>query len=252
MTKKIIVANWKMNPDSLASAKSIFNDLKKSLRPKKSKNKKEIVFCPPLPYFSIFQNLPKGVFLGAQDISLKDPGAFTGEVGAKLIKNSGAGFCIIGHSERRAMGETAEIVSQKIAKAINFKLTPIVCIGEESRDKDGQFFLVLRSMIDSSLQGVTKNNASKIIIAYEPIWAVGKESKGAIAPEVLLETSVFIRKTLCEMYGNKIGTKIPVIYGGSVDEKDAKEILEIAKVDGFIIGRASLNPKVFSKIISSL
>ncbi len=252
MAKKIIVANWKMNPNSFAEAKAIFNNLKKSLRPKKSKTRKEVVICPPLPYFGIFENLPKGMLLGSQDISLKDPGAFTGEVGAKIIKNSGGSFCIVGHSERRAMGETSETVSKKILKAVNCKLTPIVCVGEKIRDKDGQFFLTIRSIIESSLHGVSKNNAQKLIIAYEPIWAVGSAAKGAINPEVLCETSVFIRRTLSEIYGNKIGTKIPLIYGGSVDEKDCKELVEIGKVDGFLIGRASLKPKIFSKIIASL
>lgn len=169
-----------------------------------------------------------------------------------MLKSVGVNFCIVGHSERRAMGETVEIISKKIKRALENKITPIVCIGEKSRDAEGQFFIDLRSIIESTLAGISKNDVTKIILAYEPLWAISTEGKGAITAELLRETSIFIRRTLSELYGNKIGTKIPILYGGSVNSKNAKEIVVTGGVDGLLIGKASLNSKEFIQIVASI
>ena len=252
MTKKIIVANWKMNPKSKNLARAIIDPIKKTLGRVNFKNKKSVVICPPNAYLGIFEKLPKNISLGAQDLSIYGAGALTGEVGGDMLKSVGVNFCIIGHSERRAMGETAEIISKKISRALENKITPIICVGEKTRDGEGQFFIDLRSIIESTLAGVSKNESSKIILAYEPLWAISTEGKGAITPELLRETSIFIRRTLSELYGNKIGIKIPILYGGSVNAKNAKEIVTVGGVDGLLIGKASLNSKEFIQIVASI
>ncbi len=252
MSKKIIVANWKMNPKSTTVAKSIIDSIKKSFGRANFKGKKSIVICPPSAYLGIFEKLPKNISLGVQDLSVYSGGALTGEVGADMLKSVGVNFCIVGHSERRSMGETPEIISKKIRRALENKITPIICIGEKTRDGDGQFFIDLRSNIESTLAGVSKNEASKIILAYEPLWAISTEGKGAITPELLRETTIFIRRTLSELYGNKIGTKIAILYGGSVNAKNSKEIVTLGGVDGLLVGKSSLNPKEFIQIVLSI
>ena len=217
MNKKIIVANWKMNPKSLVIAKAILEPIKKTFQRSNFNGKKSVVICPPYSYFGIFEKMPKSISLGAQDLSIYKNGALTGEVGGDMLKSVGVDFCIIGHSERRAMGDTSEIISQKISRALENKITPIICFGEKTRDSEGQFFSDIRSILESTLSGVSKANASKIVLAYEPLWAISTEKNGAITSELLQETSIFIRRTLSELYGNKIGVKIPILYGGSVN-----------------------------------
>ncbi|MEI6478664.1 MAG: triose-phosphate isomerase [bacterium] len=249
---KIIVANWKMNPKTLVAAKDILDPIKKAFQRANLKGKKTIVICPPQSFFGIFEKLPKNISLGAQDLSVYPSGAYTGEVSGGMLRSAGVSFVIIGHSERRAMGETTEILSKKIKRAFENKITPIICIGEKTRDSDGQFFIEIRSIIESTLKGISKTEVSKIVIAYEPLWAISTEGKSAINPELLRETSIFIRRTLSELYGNKVGIKVPIIYGGSVNVKDAKEIISMGEVDGLLIGKDSLISKDFIQIISSI
>ncbi|MEI8337758.1 MAG: triose-phosphate isomerase [bacterium] len=252
MNKKIIVANWKMNPKSFLQAKAILEPIKKAFLRNDFKGKKSIVICPPHAYLGLFEKLPKNISLGAQDLSIYSKGALTGEVGGDMLKSVGVNFCIIGHSERRAMGETPEIISKKITRALENKITPIICFGENKRDIEGQFFADIRSIIEATLAGVSKANASKIVLAYEPLWAISTEGNGAITPELLRETAIFIRRTLSELYGNKIGIKIPILYGGSVNVKNAKDIVIQGEVDGLLIGKVSLNAKEFIQIVSSI
>ncbi|MFA6463552.1 MAG: triose-phosphate isomerase [Candidatus Paceibacterota bacterium] len=252
MNKKIIVANWKMNPRSLTLAKTILDPIKKTFQRANFKGKKTIVICPPNSFLGIFDKPIKNISLGAQDLSIYSSGALTGEVGGSMLKSVGVNYVIIGHSERRAMGETPEIISKKILRALENKITPIICMGENKRDTEGQFFIELRSIIESTLAKVSKTTASKIILAYEPLWAISTEGNGAITPELLRETSIFIRRTLSELYGNKIGTKISILYGGSVNTKNAKEIVSLGEVDGLLIGKESLNSKDFIQIVSSI
>ncbi len=252
MNKKIIVANWKMNPKSFVQAKAILEPIKKTFQRTDFKGKKSIVICPPHAYLGLFEKKQKNISLGAQDLSIYKNGAITGEVGGDMLKSVGVDFVIVGHSERRAMGETSEIISQKISRALENKITPIICFGEKTRDIEGQFFSDIRSIIESTLSGVSKANASKIVLAYEPLWAISTEKNGAITPELLCETSIFIRRTLSELYGNKIGIKIPILYGGSVNTKNAKEIVTLGGVDGLLIGKVSLNSKEFIQIVSSI
>ena len=239
MTNKLryFIANWKMYGD-LKSLKSINKVIKFA---KSNKNKRfKLIYCPPYTLLSAFcaklQNSPLSV--GAQNCHEEiDYGAFTGNVNAKMIKNSGAKYIILGHSENRANGDTDITINKKINSALKQKLTVIFCIGETfSQKKRKETNKIIRKQITQGLKGFKKN--SKIIIAYEPVWSIGS---GIIPkPKDLYETINFIKK---------ITKNSKVLYGGSVNPKNVNELKSINNIDGFLIGGASQDPKKFIDII---
>jgi triosephosphate isomerase len=244
--KNIVIANWKMNPIKLSQVKKLVEDSKKI--PKYSNL--DVVVCPPAPFLNLFTG-SKRVLLGAQNISFEKEGAFTGEISVPMIKMLGAKYCIVGHSERRAMGETGEVVAKKAGACIEAGVSPIICIGEKNRDASAEHWQEIKWQLVDSLQNISKLNIKKCIIAYEPIWAIGKKSHGPMSPEDVSEAAIFIRKILSEMYGLKQAESIKIVYGGSVDGQSAKNIIESQCISGFLVGRASLNAKDFMKIIES-
>lgn len=244
--KKIIIANWKMNPASVSAAKKLITEIKKISK----KTSSTIVVCPPFPYINLLSGSKKP-FSGSQNISNEKEGAFTGEVSAGMLVSMGVKYVIIGHSERRVMGESSEIVSKKALAALNSKITPIICIGEKERTGNAEHWQEIKWQLVDSLQGITKNNIKNCVIAYEPIWAIGKKSVGPMSSEDVSESAIFIKKVLVEMFGSNIADKVAIIYGGSVDSKTAGDILSTKSVAGFLVGRASLNPKEFEKIVVS-
>lgn len=246
--KKLIVANWKMNPSSLKEAKKIFSDVKKGLR---GRSRKEIVFAPPFPFlYPLSQlSLRSKVKLAAQDLFWESEGSFTGEVSAAQIKEAGASYAIVGHSERRAMGEGNEEVSKKALAGAKAGLRVIICVGEDKRDSAGNYLGELAKEIKGSLSGISGGRVSNIVVAYEPRWAIGKSAADAIDADELHAASIFIRKTLTSMYGRKKALGIPVIYGGSVEPGNVRS-LSCEGMDGFLVGHASLKASQFLKIIS--
>lgn len=248
--KKLIVANWKMNPENLHDARKIFSELKK----KKIKfQKTTAVICPPSIFLGDLSNNYDGnrFLFGAQDISVRNENESTGEISASILANFGVKFAIIGHSERRSIGETDVMVSLKIKNAIDFGITPILCVGENDRDIDGKYLRFIENQLRQSLVGIEKKEISKIVIAYEPVWAIGKGHQSMSGYE-LHQMNLFIKKVLADIYDRKIAMKIPIIYGGSVDRENVSEIIETGEVDGLLIGRASLNPYVFIDILEDV
>jgi triosephosphate isomerase (TIM) len=252
--RNLVVANWKMSPETLVEAKKVFNGTK--LLVKGLKNT-DVIICPPFPFlYSLLRlNYPKNLFLGAQNISSEIKGAFTGEVSVGMIKDSGAKFSIIGHSERRnppaGGGETNEIVRKKLQVAFDADLTPILCIGEKERDKDGNHLGFIKEQIKGSLSGLQKKYLVGINIAYEPVWAIGRSYKEAMSPTDIHETTLFIKKIITELFGRDIANGAKILYGGSVEAENASEIVRIGNVDGFLVGHASLDPLQFSAILKS-
>lgn len=248
--KKLIVANWKMNPLNLEEAKKIFNPARTIAKNLKNTN---ILICPPFPYLFPLSKLnsPKNLFLGAQNISSEEKGAFTGEVSASQIKDLGVSFCIIGHSERRKMGETNEIIKKKLEMALYNNLTPILCIGEKTRDKDGSYLSFLKSQLKECLTGLQKKDLLGFFIAYEPIWAIGKSYKESMNPTDIHETSLFIKKSFGELFGRDMSLNLKILYGGSVEPENASLIAEYGDIDGFLVGHASLVPEKFKKILEA-
>src|SRR3989344_1130169 len=250
MSKRLIIANWKMNPTTLIEAKKIF--IKSKLLSAKLK-KTSIIVCPPSVYLSAFRIKKSQKFsLGAQDIFWKLSGAHTGEISPLMIANLGASFCIVGHSERRILGETDEVVSKKLRSLFKEKITTILCVGERERDVQGHYLETLSAQIRGSLRSVERKNASKLIIAYEPIWAIGKTADDAINPRKLHEMVIFVRKVLAQIFGAETAKKIRILYGGSVEGKNAHELISNGHVSGFLVGHASLDMREFSEIIKAV
>ncbi|MCK5285715.1 MAG: triosephosphate isomerase [Candidatus Pacebacteria bacterium] len=247
--KKIVIANWKMNPQSLREAEDLFKNVKK----KSSKLKKvKIIICPPAVYIERLRKLSEKTnttFLGAQDCFYREYGAWTGKLSPKMLRNVGADFVILGHSELKSLGDTYDDINIKVKLALKNKLTPIICVGEENRDNQGTYFSMIEKQILSALSGVGSQFSDKIIIAYEPIWAVGKDAKKIISPEELIQIVIFIKKILADKYGVEKIKKINILYGGSVNFRNVEELIQKSGVNGFLIGRDSLVYKNFNNIL---
>ena len=245
--KKIIIGNWKMNPLTLKEAERLFKDTAKAIFETK---KTEVVICAPYIYLEKLKKISKKIILGAQDAFWEDVGAFTGEISAEMLYNLGARYVILGHSERRAMGESNIDINKKIKASLKAGLVPIICVGEKERDHDHSYFNIVKTQIEECLAGVSKNVILKVIIAYEPIWAISStvDRKDATA-EDSREMATFIRKVLSDFSSPKIAGEVRILYGGSVNERDAREFLENGGVGGLLARRASLNAKKFIEIV---
>ena len=256
--KRYIVGNWKMNSVSLADTKHIFLQIKRGLARIKTRNM-QVVICPPFVYLERISNLLKTkslklkAVLGAQDVFYESEGAYTGQISAPMLKNLGVQYAIIGHSEKRALGESNEVVAKKIGACLKYLLTPIVCIGESSRDESGNYFSFVRTQIEEifSAKGgnIPKSALSKIVIAYEPIWAIGKKAVREATPAESEEMAIFIRKVFNDLYDQKSVQGIKILYGGSVNTKNAREFLKSGGVNGLLVGRDSLDAKKFTEIV---
>jgi triosephosphate isomerase (TIM) len=243
--KKIIIGNWKMNPESGKLAEALYKNIIKI----KTSSKVDVVICPPSLYLEKLKKISKKISLGVQNISSKDKGAFTGEVSAGMLYDLGARYVILGHSERRAMGENDENINQKIKIALSSGLITILCVGEKSRDDNHDYFNVIKNQIEKDFNGVSKNSIASVIVAYEPVWAIGKDAIREATPEEFREVAVFIKKVLNDKFGANFIKDIRIIYGGSVNTKNAQDFIVAGEADGFLIGRDSLDAKKFTKII---
>ncbi|MCX6752927.1 MAG: triose-phosphate isomerase [Candidatus Nomurabacteria bacterium] len=242
MNKKIIIANWKMNPLSA----------KEAIKIAKGTDLKGVILCAPTIYLKVIKKVIKKAKLGSQNVSVENPlsgvGAFTGEVSAKMLYDIGSRYTIVGHSERRAMGETNQIINKKIKVLIDTAITPVLCIGEIERDENHEYLNIVKHQIEECLFGLNKNLLSKIIIAYEPVWAIGKNALREATPAEFLEMKIFTKKVLVNIFGDKV--EMPaMLYGGSVDEKNTRWFAIDGGADGFLVGRASLDPKKFKEIV---
>lgn len=249
--KNIVIANWKMNPSSLEEAKNIFNFTKKAAV--LLKNTDVLVF-PPFPYLHPLLKLksPRNLFLGAQNVSSEERGAFTGEVSASMLKNLGVKYVLVGHSERRAMGEDNKLINKKLQIVFESGLTPILCIGESLRDRDGTHLEFLKNQIKDSISGLQKKHMVGMIIAYEPVWAIGKSYREAMNPTDIHETVLFIKKSIGEFFGKDIASSVRILYGAAVESQNAKSVIEYGNVEGFLVGHASLKKEEFPEILKSI
>jgi len=246
MSKKIIVGNWKMNPLSLMEAEKLFEKVSKNIS--RIKNT-EIIICPPFSYLEKLRKLSRTIKLGAQDAFWGETGAFTGEISGEMLYGLGVRYVILGHSERRTLGENNETINKKIKSSLASGLRPILCVGENLRDENHGYFNLVKTQLEECLVGVSRNLVSKIIIAYEPIWAISSTADRRDAtPEDSKEMAIFIRKILSDKFGGE-SAKIKIIYGGSANEKDAESFLRNGGVDGLLPGRASLNAEKFLQIV---
>ncbi len=245
----LIVANWKAYVEDLAKAKKLFALAKRLARATEI----DIVLAPPAPLLGALaaRNRSKVAF-AAQDVSLSTGGAHTGEATAQVYAAAGAAYAIIGHSERRAAGDTDSIVALKLAHAFAHGLTPILCIGERERDGEGRYLAFVREELTLALEPLTPKERAEVIIAYEPWWAIGKAADAAIAPNDLTEMTLYIRKVLAELLPGKSSRHSLVLYGGSVEPENIRVLAASSSIDGFLIGHASVDPRSFSLLIKQL
>jgi len=194
---------------------------------------------------------PKNIILGAQNVSNEEKGAFTGETSVSMLKDLDIKFVIVGHSERRATGEGNEIIRKKLERVFAVGLTPILCIGEKNRDKDGNHLSFLSTQIKECLSGIQKKDLLGMIIAYEPVWVIGKSYKESMSPTDIHETTLFIKKVAGELFGKDIADSFKILYGGSVEAENARGVVEYGNVSGFLVGHASLVPETFSIILKA-
>lgn len=248
--KKIIVANWKMNPVSLKEAKTLLSEVKKVAS--KLKHVTTIV-CPPAIFLQglapNIQYAAARIQLGAQDCFHAKQGAHTGAISAEMVAQSGAHYVIIGHSERRAEGETSSQVARKINYALDAGLCPILCIGEKVRDEHGFFLKYVEEQLTESLRGVSKKRIATITVAYEPLWAISNEMLRPATSEESHEMVLYIRKLLAQKVGANTAKALPILYGGSVEAKNCDGFLRYGGVQGLLVGHASLEAMRFAEIL---
>jgi triosephosphate isomerase len=249
MSKQFFLGfNWKLNPSTFEEGDNLLKEYSKISQ---AKLNSEVVIFPPTPLFlqaDLAKSESQSHFeIGSQDVSAYENGAFTSELSAKMVASFGVKYCLIGHSETRSLRklENSEI-NQKIQKALEANLTPVVCIGY-SQDKTGINFDELKEQVEIALSNLDKFLDKKIILAYEPVWAIGT-GKTADS-QTILEVLNFIRKVVEVEFGTQRLTNLQLIYGGSVDDKNIGDLSKIENIDGFLIGGASLKPEVFGKII---
>jgi triosephosphate isomerase len=247
VVKKIIIGNWKTNPLVGKEAIKLGSEISKLVIGIK---KTEIVICPPFIYLENLKKILKKVLLGAQDSFYEESGAFTGEVSAKMLFNTGVKYVILGHSERRAKGEDNVEVNKKVKAALSLGIIPILCFGESERDENNEYLNIIKLQIEEGLSGVSKNLIAKIIFAYEPVWAIGKDAVREARPEEFLEMSIFLKKILSDKFSAKMIEGLRIIYGGSVHPENAIGFIKEGNAHGFLVGRDSLDAKKFLQIIN--
>ena len=249
MARTLLVLNWKMNPERLADAEALFTATKKASR---ISSLVGLVVCPPTLFLGALRKKYDGtVLLGAQDVYGENTGAHTGAISPNMLESLGVKYVIVGHSERRRDGETNDVVAKKVSATLVAHLTPIVCVGEHERDEKGSHFAFLEEQITASLKNVGKARAKNLVIAYEPLWAIGKTYKAAIDAYALHETTIFIRKILARLFGRTLGMSIKILYGGSVESGNAGHLMKGTGIAGYLIGHASLDADELKALIQS-
>lgn len=248
MRKPVIGGNWKMNKiskDGIILAKELVQDLK-------DLKEVDVFICPPFTTLEKISNIVKAspVKLGGQNMHWEDEGAYTGEISADMLLDFGCEYVLLGHSERRRgePQETDEIINKKLKKALIKGLIPVLCIGETREErKKGFTEEVIKHQITGSLKNITGKDLLNIIIAYEPVWAIGTGETAT--PQQAEEVHVYIRNLLAEIYSPEISEKIRIQYGGSIKPSNMKDLINQINIDGGLVGGASLEAESFIKII---
>ena len=246
----LVIGNWKMNPQSVSLSTKLATDLKKNLQ---KIEHIDVVIAPPHVYLDAVQKVKgdvKTFSLGAQNVHSEKLGPHTGEVSLTMLQGFGVSYVILGHSERRAEGESDEVVNKKLIATIKAGLTGVVCVGEIKRDHSGQYLSHVEAQVHKALASISKTKLGQVVIAYEPIWAIGTGNT-ATAGDVH-EMKLFIEKVLSDMYGRNLTQKVRIIYGGSVNEKNAVELFTEGMVNGFLVGGASLHADEFTRIVKAV
>ena len=250
MRKKIVAGNWKMNLD-YQEGLSLFSEIINMVKDEVTGNQQAII-CSPFIHLNSLAQMAKGydkVSLGAQNAHQAESGAYTGEISAKMIKSVGAGFVILGHSERRQyFGESNELLAKKTDTVLNNNLSPIFCIGETLEQRETNvYFEVIKEQLEQGLFHLDEEQFGLVVIAYEPVWAIGtgKTASSAQAQEI----HAFIRIEIAAKYGQVVANNTTILYGGSCNPKNAPDLFAQPDIDGGLIGGASLKSRDFVDIL---
>lgn len=244
----LVIGNWKQNPPTLIKALQLSDSLKKTIS-KKNVLSHVCIAVPSVYLTEVHKRIrTTRMTVCAQDCSHEDGGAHTGEVSATMLKSVDVTHVIIGHSERRAQGESDERVAAKVGHALKAGLTTIVCIGEKKRDSAGDYFGVVESQVRAVLKAVPPSALGRFVIAYEPVWAIGT-GKHATSEDVQ-EMKLFIQKILADVLNRQAVRKVRILYGGSVNKDNAENLFVEGRVDGFLVGGASLKAEEFAYIVN--
>ena len=252
MRKHIVAGNWKMNL-TFNQADELLDELMSKLEETELPRDLQVIVCPPFPYIEMTSEYATDSYfaVGAQNVSDRNMGAFTGEVSAEMLESMEIDYCIVGHSERRAYyGETDALVAAKVNQLLAHDLKPIVCVGEvlEESESNKQFDVVKRQ-VEEGLFHLTSEELKNVVIAYEPVWAIGTGKTAT--PDQAQEMHAHIRSLLAAKYGNEVADEISILYGGSCKPGNAKELFACADIDGGLIGGASLKAEDFMGIITA-
>lgn len=246
----LVVANWKMNPLSASLSSRLASELKKSL----SKiTDVDVVIAPPYVYLESVAKVRNGtkIFsLGAQNVHHEKLGSYTGEISIPMLQGLDVFHVVLGHSERRAEGEGDELINKKLLAVIKAGMTGIVCVGERKRDNSGHYLSDIEIQIRKALANIGKTRLAHVVIAYEPIWAIGTGNTATSGD--IHEMKLFIEKVVSDIYGRNVAQKVRIIYGGSVNEKNARELFVEGTIDGFLVGGASLRAEEFVQIVKAV
>ncbi len=249
-SEALVIGNWKMNPQTDVMAKRLVTEIKKSIGRHEGI---EVVIAPPtifLPIVGTVRGGSSAFQIGAQNVHTEALGAFTGEVSLPMLKSFDVTYVIIGHSERRKAGEAEDDIQKKVSAVIKGGGTAVLCVGEAHRDHAAQYLSDIERQVRTACAGLSRSKLSSLVIAYEPVWAIG--TGHTATPGDIHEMRLFIEKTLSDLYGRNYAQKIRILYGGSVNDKNAAEILRDGMVDGFLVGGASLHAKEFTGIVKAM
>ncbi|MDP2593847.1 MAG: triose-phosphate isomerase [bacterium] len=244
----LIVANWKAYVEDVEKARGLLARAKRLAR-----RGVTVALAPPAPLFGLLKAArPGSIALCAQDISATTGGAHTGEATAQAYAAAGASYAIVGHSERRAVGDTDAVVAEKLAHAVAHRLTPILCVGERERDEDGRYLSFVRDQLTNALTPLLPKERGLVVVAYEPVWAIGRAAVDAIHPGELGEMVLYIRKVLAELLPGASSSRTRVLYGGSVEPENVRPLAAASGIDGLLVGHASVDGATWSALVKAL
>ena len=248
--KPLIIANWKMNPSTLDGAVSLARRIERGLANIKNA---EVVIAPPFPFLTSVGRLLRRAQLGSQNVFSQSHGAYTGEVSAPMLRDLRVEYVLIGHSERRRiLGESDEVINQKVRAVLNSRLTPVIAIGEELHESQAVVPKILHHELGRAIAGMSRRKLSRVVIAYEPVWAIG--TGRADTPDNATRRAIYIRKFLTKFLGRGVADTIRILYGGSVNAKNAASFIarDIRGMEGLLVGGASLDAEEFVRIVRAV
>lgn len=244
---KYVVANWKAYVTDSETAKELADAVSRT----KKRRDVAVVLCPPFLFVPALAGKRTSYALGAQDVFWKTSGPYTGEITADMLKKLGVTHVIVGHSERRHhLGETDDIVHQKLEAVLSLGLKAVLCVGEKERQDPRAIPALVGEQVKKAFNGIAKQDAERVIVAYEPVWAIGTGMPDT--PDDALSAALYIRKILADIYDTRTAGKVAVLYGGSVDVANVADFVSQDGVDGVLVGKASTIKKSFVDILKRL